>query len=475
MAHPNKKFNNVQEWLGIPYGTASRFQKAQIVPFDPNADDSQSGPASLQLTDPAFLNSDKGESEDCLNLNIWAPDNVQEKLPVVVYIHGGGWTYGANSQDTSDLSGLVASGKVIGVSINYRLGPLGWLELSQYGGKFKDASNLGLQDMVLALKWIHQYIGSFGGDADQVTLTGHSAGSFSLLTLLAVPEADGLYRRLAAFSGYAARYIPAWWAEELADKVLKTLELTSPEQLLTVDAKSLMAAVNQVLPTDVLKRGNLNTISIGIVEDEFLPNGVLKANPADVIKSGEHKDVDLIITSTTAEASWYAANIPDNVDPKTIKAVIDEMVYDCHIPRKQAEAIALHCGAGKASPLEVRTRFFTDYNFTLPAIREAHDHVQAGGRVYQLSVGPVEGSPAYHGTDMYGIVGQTAPDASQEQRDRDQFISQTLLNFATDQHEKLWSPVKPDQIIINDIGQRPYNGVEHAKTVLELFKGISRP
>ncbi|MFC6201065.1 carboxylesterase family protein [Lactiplantibacillus nangangensis] len=475
MSHPNKKFNNVQEWLGIPYGTASRFQKAQIVPFDPKNDDSQSGPASLQLTDPAFLNSDKGKSEDCLNLNIWAPEHVQGKLPVVVYIHGGGWTYGANSQDTSDLSGLVASGKVIGVSINYRLGPLGWLELSQYGGKFKDASNLGLQDMVLALKWIHQYIGSFGGDADQVTLTGHSAGSFSLLTLLAVPEADGLYRRLAAFSGYAARYIPAWWAEELADQVLKTLKLTSPEQLLTVDAKSLMAAVNQVLPTDVLKRGNLNTISIGIVEDEFLPNGVLKANPAEVIKSGEHKDVDLIMTSTTAEASWYAANIPDNVDPKTIEAVIDEMVYDCHIPRKQAKAITLHCGAGKASPLEVRTRFFTDYNFTLPAIREAHDHAQAGGRVYQLSVGPTEGSPAYHGTDMYGIVGQTAPDASQEQRDRDQFISQTLLNFATDQHEKLWSPVKANQIMIKDIGQRPYNGIEHAKLVLQLFKGISRP
>ncbi|WP_061777484.1 carboxylesterase family protein [Levilactobacillus senmaizukei] len=475
MSRVNKKFNNVQEWLGVPYGQASRFQKAKIVPFEDNHDYRQSGPASLQLTDPAFLNSDQGESEDCLNLNIWTPDNLTEKLPVVVYIHGGGWTYGANSQDTSDLSGLVASGRVIGVSINYRLGPLGWLELSQYGGKFKDTSNLGLQDIVLALKWIHQYIGAFGGDASQVTLTGHSAGSFSLLTLLAVPEADGLYTRLAAFSGYAARYIPAWWAEELAAKVLKTLDLTSPEQLLTVDATSLMNAVNQVLPTDVLKRGNLDTLSIGIVDDEFLPNGILKGHPADMIKSGEHKDVDLILTSTTAEASWYAANIPDNVDPKNIDAVIDEMVYDCHIPRKQAEAIALHCGAGQASPLTVRTRFFTDYNFTLPAIREAHDHAQAGGRVYQLSVGPAEGSPAYHGTDMYGIVGQAAPDASQEQLDRDHFISQALLNFATDHHEKLWSPVKPDQLIIKDIGQRPYNGVEHAKTVLQLFKGIPRP
>ncbi|USQ68205.1 carboxylesterase family protein [Companilactobacillus allii] len=325
------------------------------------------------------------------------------------------------------------------------------------------------------MKWINQYIDLFGGDSNRVTLTGHSAGSFSLLTLLAVPEADGLYNKLAAFSGYAARYIPAWWAEELTHKVLEKLELTSPEQLLTIDNKLLIDTVNQALPTDVLKRGNLNTNSIGIVDDEFLPNGVLKANPADIIKGGQHKDIDLIITSTTDEASWYAANIPDNVDPKTIEAVIDEMIYDCHIPRKQAEDIALHCGAGKEQPLNVRTRFYTDYNFTLPAIREAHDHAKAGGRVYQLSVGPVEGSPAYHGTDMYGIVGQAAPNASQEQLKRDSFISQTLLNFATDHYEKLWSPTTADKLIIKDIGQRPYNGIEHAKLVLELFKDISRP
>lgn len=475
MPQPNKRFSNVQEWLGVPYGTAERFQPAKIVPFNPNLTYSQTGPAALQLTDPKFLNSDKGESEDCLNLNIWAPANLKEKLPVVVYIHGGGWTYGANFQDTSDLSGLVSSGKAIGVSINYRLGPLGWLELSQYGGKFANASNLGLQDMVLALKWIHQYIDQFGGDPSQVTLTGHSAGSFSLLTLLAVPEADGLYNKLAAFSGYAARYVPAWWAEELSRKVLEELNFTSPEQLLTADGKLLFETVNKILPTDVLKRGNLNTISIGIVDDEFLPNGVLKANPAEVIKSGQHKDIDLLITSTTAEASWYAANIPDNVTPKNLDSVIDEMVYDCHIPRKQAEEIAKHCGADKDQPLNVRTQFFTDYNFTLPAIREVHDHAKAGGRAYQLSVGPVEGSPAYHGTDMYGIVGQIAPHASQEQINRDSFISQTLLNFATNQHEKLWPAGKADQMIIKDIGQRPYNGVEHAKEVLRLFNGVPRP
>ncbi|AVK61756.1 carboxylesterase/lipase family protein [Lactobacillus sp. CBA3605] len=475
MSKVNQKFPNVQEWLGVRYGKAERFQKAEMVQFDTAEDHTKTGPAAVQFTEPKFLTSDKGESEDCLNLNIWAPTEQQEKLPVVVYIHGGGWTYGANSQDTSDLSGLVASGKVIGVSVNYRLGPLGWLELSQYGGKFKDASNLGLQDLVLALKWIQQNISQFGGDPSQVTLTGHSAGSFMLMTLLAVPEADGLYHKLAAFSGYAARYIPAWWAEELADKVLKELQFTSVDQLLTVDNDCLFKTVNKLLPTDILDRANLNTNSIGIVDDEFLPNGILKAHPADVIRSGEHKAIDLLMTSTTAEASWYVANRADNIDPKTINAVIDEMVYGCHIPRQQAELIAAHCGAGKDKPVEVRAQFYTDYNFTLPALREVHDHAAAGGRAYQLSVGPVEGSPAYHGTDMYGIVGQAAPNGSEEQLARDHFTAEALLNFATNQHDNLWPAAKADQVIIKDIGQRPYVGVDHAKEVLALFKGITRP
>lgn len=475
MTQINKEFSNVEEWLGIPYGRAERFQKAEMVVYDEEKSYQQTGPASLQYTAPSFLNSDKGESEDCLNLNVWAPVDQKKKLPVVVYIHGGGWLYGSNSQDTSNLSGLASTGEVVGVSLNYRLGPLGWLQLSQYGGKFKDASNLGLQDFVLALKWIKENISKFGGDPDQVTLTGHSAGSFMLLTLLAVPEADGLYNKLAAFSGYATRHIPAWWGEELADKVIHELNFTSPEQLLTVDNEKMFKAVNKILGSDPFKKGNINTRSIGIVDDVFLPNGMLQAQPADVIKSGSHKDIDLMITSTTEETSWFVANMKSRVTPKNIEAVIDEMVYECHIPRKQAEAIAIHCGAGKDSPVDVRTRFFTDYNFTLQATQQVQSHAKAGGRAYQLSVGPVEGSPAYHGTDMYGIVGQVAPNASQEQITRDSFITRALIDFATGNYDKLWSPVKAGQLSIKDVGQRPYNGEKHAQEVLDLFKGVVRP
>lgn len=148
---------------------------------------------------------------------MWAPEDVgDEPLPVIVYIYGGGFELGANTQTTSNASGLAATGRAIGVSPNYRLGPFGWLSLSQYGGALEEATNLGLQDIITALQWVRKNIAQFGGDPNNVTVTGHSGGAYSTIGLLAAPAADGLYHHLAAFSGGASRIVPAWWAEELA-------------------------------------------------------------------------------------------------------------------------------------------------------------------------------------------------------------------------------------------------------------------
>src|SRR5271166_264853 len=209
--------NSIRSWLGIPYATAERFRRPVLLPFNPDRPYDQNGPAPLQAGDTSWLEADNGLSEDCLNLNVWAPkDAGEEPLPVIVYIFGGGFEVGANTQTTSNASSLAATGRAIGVSLNYRLGPFGWLSLSQYGGVFADATNIGLQDIITALQWAQANIAHFGGDPQNVTVTGHSAGAYSTIGLLAAPAADGLYRRLAAFSGGASRIVPAWWAEELA-------------------------------------------------------------------------------------------------------------------------------------------------------------------------------------------------------------------------------------------------------------------
>jgi para-nitrobenzyl esterase len=224
----------VRSWFGIPYATADRFRSPKVLPFDSELPYDRKGSAPLQAGDTSWLEADNGFSEDCLNLNVWAPADAGDRpLPVIVYVFGGGWMLGANTQTTSNASGLAATGRAIGVSLNYRLGPFGWLSLSQYGGALAEATNLGLQDIIAALHWVKENIARFGGDPDNVTVTGHSAGAYSSLSLLAAPSADGLYHHLAAFSGMPARQVPAWGAEERAHAVLTSLGLQDdPEHLL---------------------------------------------------------------------------------------------------------------------------------------------------------------------------------------------------------------------------------------------------
>jgi para-nitrobenzyl esterase len=174
---------SVRSWLGIPYATAGRFRSPTVVRFDPDLPYDQKGPAPLQAGDTSWLEADNGFSEDCLNLNVWAPtDSGDHPLPVIVYVFGGGWMLGANTQTTSNASGLAATGRAVGVSINYRLNAFGWLSLSQYGGALAEATNLGLQDIIAALQWVRANIARFGGDPDNVTVTGHSAGAYSTLS-----------------------------------------------------------------------------------------------------------------------------------------------------------------------------------------------------------------------------------------------------------------------------------------------------
>ena len=122
----NTTVHSVRSWLGIPYATADRFCRPVLLPFDADRAYDKKGPAPVQAGNTSWLEADNGFSEDCLNLNVWAPEDIgDELLPVVVYVFGGGWVLGANTQTTSNASGLAATGRAVGVSINYRLGPFG--------------------------------------------------------------------------------------------------------------------------------------------------------------------------------------------------------------------------------------------------------------------------------------------------------------------------------------------------------------
>lgn len=465
----------VRSWWGIPYATAERYRRPVVAGFDPDLPYDRKGVVSVQPDSGDWLEADSGMGEDCLNLNVWAPEQPAGKaLPVAVYVHGGGFEYGANTQITSNAAGLAATGRVVGVSVNYRLGALGAVSLSQYGGRLAEASNLFLQDIIAALTWVKQNIASFGGDPGNVTVYGHSAGAYSTFGLLGASSANGLYRRLAGFSGGPARIVPAWWAEELAHRFVTELGVAdNPDKLIDLDATSLMAALRTVCPTDLGVRGGVDNQATGVVLDIGQPGAVVHAHPMDVLASGANRDVDVLLSMASDDMGWWVANDLDRFDPHTLDRVTDEVV-GWRIPRSRAKKIVDTYDQDGRTPAEVRAAVMADYLFALPVVRGALAHAAAGGNAHLLMIGPAEGGPAVHGTEMYALVGQEQPGRSADQAERDTRIRDIVLDFVTGEQSRLW-PAVTDRPTSESVGHPPFEADAHYQAALGLWEDIDRP
>jgi len=465
----------VRSWWGIPYATAERYRRPVVAAFDPDRPYDRKGVVSVQPDSGDWLEADSGTGEDCLNLNVWAPEQPAGKaLPVAVYVHGGGFEFGANTQITSNAAGLAASGRVVGVSVNYRLGALGAVSLSQYGGRLAEASNLFLQDIIAALTWVKQNIAHFGGDPGNVTVYGHSGGAYATFGLLGASSANGLYRRLAGFSGGPARIVPAWWAEELAHRFVTELGVAdNPDKLIDLDAASLVAALRKVCPTDLGVRGGVDNQATGVVLDTGQPGAVVHAHPMDVLASGARRDVDVLLSMASDDMGWWVANDLDRFDPHTLDRVTDE-VAGWRIPRSHAKKIVDTYDQDGRTPAEVRAAVMADYLFALPAARGALAHAAAGGNAHLLLIGPAEGAHAVHGTEMYALVGQEQPGRSVEQAERDTRIRDIVLDFVTGEQTRLW-PAVTDRPTSESVGNPPFEADAHYQAALDLWEGIDRP
>ncbi len=208
------------EFLGIPYARAERFAApAPATPWTGARDATQYGPAAPQPDRPAarFTHGPMpATEEDCLNLNVFAPALDGER-PVMVWLHGGGFAIGHAGASLYHGARLAAADDVVVVTVNYRLGSLGWLCHSGVGG-----GNWGLLDQIAALRWVQENIAAFGGDRSRVTVAGQSAGALCAIDLLAAPAARGLFGRAILQSPPLGDLIqPAAvaerWAEALGD------------------------------------------------------------------------------------------------------------------------------------------------------------------------------------------------------------------------------------------------------------------
>jgi len=281
----------ITAFKGIPFAAPPvgplRWQPPQPAPAWQNVRDASAfGPRCMQarIYDDMIFR-DKGPSEDCLYLNVWTPaESAAARLPVMVWIYGGGFAAGAASEPRQDGTNLAKKGVVV-VSMNYRLGIFGFFahsELAKESGH-NSAGNYGLLDQLAALQWVHDNIAAFGGDPASVTIFGESAGSFSVSALMASPLAKGLIHRAIGESG-------AFFGSTLSQKTLAQSEEADEKFAASIGAPSL-AALRAKPAADLLaaaaKKGEIRFAPN--IDGYFLPQSV-----RDIFAAGQQSHIPLL-------------------------------------------------------------------------------------------------------------------------------------------------------------------------------------
>ena len=246
--------------------------------------------------------------EDCLTLNVVAPEAPQsESLPVMVFVHGGGYIMGSSATPICDGVGLARRGCVY-VSVNYRLGALGCLDLSSLSTPDSPLeSNLFLRDLVLALRWVQQNIAGFGGDPGNVTIFGQSAGAHAVATLLGVPEAEGLFAQVISESPATgmvrSREIAAEFAERFAT-LLGVRKQDAAHALMQASPADLVAGQNRLIDQGV--QDMLGAFPIGpVFGDDMLP-----LDPVESMRRGVAHRVPLIVGTNAEEGRLFTRFLP---------------------------------------------------------------------------------------------------------------------------------------------------------------------
>lgn len=380
----------VKSWKGIRYATPPagelRFRAPQPPePWTEPADATAVGPVCHQLTDPRIpIDLGAPQGDDCLTLNVWCSSDTRpgDGKPVLVWVHGGAYVLGSSAQTLYDGTVLAASGQAVIVTLNYRLGAFGFLDLSGFdadGTTFD--TNLGLRDVLSALQWVRDNITSFGGAPDRVTLFGESAGAGVVTTLLASPAAEGLFSAAIAQSSPATSVYSATRSRTVATRYLEIVGL-SPEdahRLVDVPTAGLVAATKQLF-YEVPER-NPGTLAFA----PFVDGDIVPDFPVNAAREGRTHPVPLLIGTNEHEAALFrfmkSPLMP--ITPEAIKAMFAAIAAEqpgLQIPT-EADLGAAYRGRGKKPGMGVAR----DIGFRMPSLWFAEGHgARAATYVYRF-------------------------------------------------------------------------------------------
>jgi para-nitrobenzyl esterase len=404
--------SETRAFRGIPYAAppvgALRFTPPRDpAPWTEVRETTQLGASCTQLSIVGSLVTTS--AEDCLTLNVWAPRIARTKAPVVVWLHGGAFIGGSSADPFYDGAKLAQRAGIVLVTVNYRLGPFGFLAHEAMG---PGTANLGLQDQRAALSWVQANIDAFGGDPGNVTIAGESAGGISVGLHMLMPSSRGLFHRAVSQSGVASAFTLQTKAEAraMADELAKRVDCAPPKELAPC-----LRAVDKLVLLEALKKkdaGGGGLLFGAPPQPLWFPTIdeiEIGAQPAQLVAEGKLARVPYLAGTNAEEGALFHAGFFGDKPLKTEADYLNALngTFGADAARV-AEAYPLASFAGPDAAL---ARIETDLAFVGPTRAAARAHASAGAPtfVYELRA-PIGGGllstvgPA-HSIDLFFLFG----------------------------------------------------------------------
>lgn len=393
---------------GIRFATARRWARPEAVkPWAGVADATVNGPIAPQTSSriaQLLGASMEHQGEDCLSLNIWTPACDDHKRPVMVWFHGGAFVFGSGSSGIYNGRYLTARSNHVIVTVNYRLGALGFLNLNDItNGRVPATGTEGLSDQLMALQWVKENIACFGGDPGNVTVFGESAGAMSIATLMSMPASKGLFKRAITQSGAAHVGHPRDRSTRVAARFLRHLGIAPAraEQLYDVPANKLMQVQTRIILESRESRdaGHLGRMPFQPCLDDV----ILTEPPIRALRKGAAKNVALLTGTTAEEWKLFSGLLPHlRAMSKRRLETRARMTFGDLLAR---ELLLAH---DEGSSFDRFNAMMTHKVFTEPSTRLADAQMAAGAPVHAYRFdykSPLLGLGACHALELGFVFG----------------------------------------------------------------------